>query len=112
MPEFAYLSIFSYQKGVAKVLAQGLRCLAKTGTWKQWQWDASSKPHLTAASFRRWLVQQRVPDALQTLLQQAQESAASTQTLHKLHSKLLLLQQRIAEYHQSEASAQRMRPWQ
>ena len=41
------------QKGVAKVLAQGLRRMAETGTWKQWQWDASSKPHTSAASFRQ-----------------------------------------------------------
>ncbi|KAL0056161.1 hypothetical protein WJX82_008314 [Trebouxia sp. C0006] len=99
-------------KGVTKVLAQGLTRLAKTGTWKQWQWDASSKPHTTAASFRNFMVQQRVPQALQRLLQQAQESTASTEALDKLQSKLLELQKGIAERHQSEASAQRTRPWQ
>ncbi|DBB03254.1 TPA: hypothetical protein ACH3X3_010650 [Trebouxia sp. C0006] len=76
------------QKGLAEVLAQGVRRLAQTGTWKQWQWDASSKPHTSAASFRDWIVQQRVPHSLQSLLQQIQESAASTQALHKLHTKL------------------------
>ncbi|DBA75640.1 hypothetical protein WJX79_005911 [Trebouxia sp. C0005] len=40
------------RKRVAKVLAQGIRRLAQTAIWKQWQWDASSKPHATAASFR------------------------------------------------------------
>ncbi|DBB03252.1 TPA: hypothetical protein ACH3X3_010648 [Trebouxia sp. C0006] len=79
------------QKRVAKVLAQGIRRLAQTGTWKQWQWDASSKPHTTAASFRDWVVQQRVPHALQSLLQQAQESTVSTEALHKLQNKLLVL---------------------
>lgn len=57
-------------------------------------------------------MQQRVPHALQSLLQQVQESTASTEALHKLHTKLLLLRQRIAEHHQSEASARRTRPWQ
>ncbi len=167
-------------------MAQGLQRLAETNTWKQWQWDASSKPHTTAASFRQaatqmitfkhllmpcqtltvcvqaeflvtsanllkawewlnvdevstspqdcvfgatsqqchqlttdvqylsshtsarldhpdhlslhimkraalcrsWVLQQRMPHALQILLQQAQESTASTEALHKLQSKL------------------------
>lgn len=34
------------------------------------------------------MVQQRVPQGLQRLLQQAQESTASTEALHKLQSKL------------------------
>ena len=47
------LLVAADQKRAAKVLAQGIRRLAETGTWKQWQWDASSKPHTTAASFRQ-----------------------------------------------------------
>ncbi len=51
---FTVVLLFSADpKGVTKVLAQGLTRLAKTGTWRQWQWDASSKPHTTAASFRQ-----------------------------------------------------------
>jgi hypothetical protein len=37
---------------------------------------------------RNFMVQQRVPQGLQRLLQQAQESTASTEALHKLQSKL------------------------
>ncbi len=37
---------------------------------------------------RDWVVQQRVPHALQSLLQQAQESTVSTEALHKLQNKL------------------------
>ena len=61
------LLIAAEQKGLAEVLAQGLRRLAQIGTWKQWQWDASSKPHETAASFRQAATQIASPDAASTL---------------------------------------------
>ena len=60
------LLIAADQKGLAEVLAQGVRRLAQTGTWKQWQWDASSKPHTSAASFRQAATQIASPDAVST----------------------------------------------
>ncbi len=41
-----------------------------------------------ASLCRDWVVQQRVPHAVQSLLQEVQKSTASTEALHKLHSKL------------------------
>ena len=38
--------------GPKEGLAQGLKRLADTGTWKQWQWNSNSPVFQTAESFR------------------------------------------------------------